>query len=77
MVASGNMTGPNLDTYYSIVIPLCSMCTVVFLSELNDIETCTGDISNTYLNACTTEKIVFNAEPDVAPFGYAGHFLLI
>ena len=77
MAASGNMTGPNIDTYYSSVISLRSMRTVVFLSEPNKIETRNGKISNVYLNAGTTEKIVFNAGTDFAPFGHAGHLLLI
>ena len=63
MVASVNMTGPNLDTYYSRVISLRSVGSVVFLSELNNIETRTGDISNAYLTAHTTEKILFNSGP--------------
>ena len=37
MVASGHMNGPNLDTYYSRVISLCSMRTIVFLSIFNNI----------------------------------------
>ena len=46
MVAFGNITGPYNDTYYSSVISLCSMLTAVLLSELNNIETCKGDICN-------------------------------
>ena len=61
MVASGNMTGPNLNTYYSSVISLRSVRTIVFLAELNNIETCTGDIRNTYLTARNNEKIVLNS----------------
>ena len=53
------------------------MRTVVFLAELNNIETCTCDISNAYLNAHTTEKIVFNAGPEFEPFVHAGHLLII
>ena len=64
MVASVNMTGPNIDTYYSSVIPLCSMRTVVFLAELKNIETCTGDISNSYFTSSTIYKILFNDGPD-------------
>ena len=55
------MTGPNPDTYYSSVISLCSMRTVVFLAELNNIETRPGYNSNDYLTAHTTENIVFNS----------------
>ena len=48
-----------------------------FPSELNNIETHTGDISNTYLNSLTKEKIVFKSGPYFAPFGHAGQFLII
>ena len=77
MVASSNIAGPNLDTYYSSVISLCSMCTIIFLSELNNIDTCTCEISNAYLTASTTQKIEFNDGPEFATFWHAGHFLLI
>ena len=53
------------------------MRTVVFLAELNNIETSTGEISNSYLNARTTENILFNAGPKFAPFGRASHLILI
>ena len=53
------------------------MHTIVFLAKMNSIETHTGYISKSYLTARTTEKIVFNAEPDIAPFVHSGHLLLI
>ena len=64
MEASGIMNVPNLDTYYSRFISLCSMRTVVLLSELKIIETQNGDISNAYLTSRTTYKIVLNYEPE-------------
>ena len=63
MVASGNMTGPNLETFYSIVISLHSIPTIVLLSELKNIERRTYDISNAHLTARTKENIVFNSGP--------------
>ena len=54
MVASGNMIGININTYYYSIISLSSVRTVVFLDELNNIYTRTGDISNIYLTAHTT-----------------------
>ena len=71
------MTGPNIDTYYSRVISLRSIRTIVFLSELNNIDTCAGYIRVSYLTVHTTEKILFNAEPEFEPFGHAVHLLLI
>ena len=77
VVDSGNLTGPNIDTYFFSFISLCSMQTIFFLSELNIIETHTGDTSNAYLNVRTTEKIIFNDGRKFAPFGHAGCLLLI
>ena len=77
MVPAGNMTGPNIDTYYSSVISLRSMHTIIFLAELNDIKIFTGDISNAYLTACTTEKIVFDSIPYFSPSVHVVHLLLI
>ena len=77
MVASGNMNGPNLGTYYYSIISIFSVRTVVFLAELNNIETRTGDISNTYLTARTNDNILFNTGPEFAPFGHASHLLII
>ena len=61
MVASGNMTGTNLDTYSYSVISLCSMRTVFFFSEWKNIDIRTGYIINDYLTARTTDNTVFNA----------------
>ena len=43
----GNMTGPNLETYYTSIISLCPLLTAVLLSELNNIEKRTDKIINT------------------------------
>ena len=67
MVASSNMNGPNIDTYYYSINSLCSVLTVVFLAELNNIDTRIGYISISYLTARNNEMIVFNAGPDFHP----------
>ena len=77
MVASVNMTGPNLNTYYYSFISLHYMRTVVFLAELNNIDTLTGEISNAYLTELTAENIFFDSGAYFALFGHSGHFLLI
>ena len=56
MLDSVYMTGEDFNTYYSSVVSICSMRTVVFLFELNNIETSTGEISNSYLNARNTDN---------------------
>ena len=77
IVASGNITGPYVETYYYSVISLFSMCTIVLLSGLNINETLTCDIMNAFPTKTTTEKIVFNSGPEFAPFGHAGNLLHI
>ena len=76
MVASGHMTGSNINSYYYSIVSLRSMCTIFFLYELNNIVTCTGDIINAYLTTRTTEKISINAGTELAPFVHAGHLIL-
>ena len=76
MVVSFNMTQTNIDTYYSSVISLRSMRTVVFLAELNNIDTLTGYLGNAYLTARTT-KILLNSVTNFATFGHAGHLIII
>ena len=76
-MVSGNVTVPNTDTYYYSVISLHSMRTIMFLDELNNIETRTGYISKTYRTSRTMEKIVSNAGLEFAHFEHAGHLLLI
>ena len=61
MVASGNMTGTNIDTNYSSIISIRFMRTVFFLAKMSNIETRTGDLIHSYLTERTNEKIVFNA----------------
>ena len=45
------VAGGHFFTYYSSVVSLRSMRMVIFLSELNDLELCAGDIGNAYLEA--------------------------
>ena len=77
LVAGGHLTGPNMDTYYSSVVSLRSMRMVIFLSELNDLELCAGDIGNAYLEAYTNEKVCFIGGKEFAPYGHEGHLLVI
>ena len=67
LVAGGHLTGPKVDTYYSSVVSLRSMRIVIFLSELNKVELCSGDIGNAYFEAYTKEKICFMGGKEFAP----------
>ena len=77
LVAGGHLTGPNEDTYYSSVVSLKAMRIVLFLAELNGMDTCAGDIGNAYLEAHIQEKMCFIAGPELAAYGHAGHVMEI
>ncbi len=77
LVAGGHMTAPSEDTYYSSVVSLRGMRLVVFLAELNELELCTGDIGNAYLEAYTKEKVCFRAGKEFAFKGHDGHLMII
>ncbi len=75
LVAGGHMTDVPLDSVYSGVVSLRSLRIVVFLAELNNLELWGADISNTYLEAYTKEKVYFKA-----PKGFGeleGHVMII
>jgi Reverse transcriptase (RNA-dependent DNA polymerase) len=75
MVADGHLTTVLVDSVYSGVVPLCGIRMLVFLAELNGLQTWSTDISNAYLEAEMKKKVFFVAGPE---FGnLAGHTLVI
>eukprot|EP00957_Ditylum_brightwellii_P038966 2945124-Ditylum_brightwellii.AAC.1 len=61
LVARYHMIGPKTDTYYSSVVSLRAIRTMIFLAELNGMKMVAADIGNAYLEAYTYEKICFIA----------------
>ena len=61
LVANGNMVDQCDDDIYSSVVSIESSRTGFLISQLNDINICAGDISNTYLFAKAKEKVYFIA----------------
>ena len=53
MVADGHLTDVPLDSVYSGVVSLRGLRLVLFLAELNGLDTCATDIGNAYLEAET------------------------
>ena len=56
MVADGHITDVPLDSVYSGVVSLRGLRLVLFLAELNDLDTYATDIGNSYLEAETNKK---------------------
>jgi hypothetical protein len=57
LVADGHLTDIPVDSVYSGVVSLRGFRLVIFLAELNGIETWATDVGNAYLEAKTTEKV--------------------
>jgi hypothetical protein len=64
-----------LDRVYSEVVSLRGIRTLIFLAELNKLDTWATYIGNAYLEAITCEKLFIIADPE---FGeQQGHILII
>ena len=75
LVADGHLTTIPIDSVYSGVVSLRGLRLLVFIAELNGLETWATDIGNAYLEAETLEKVYINAGPE---FGdREGHTLVI
>ncbi len=75
LVADGHLTDVPLESVYSGVVSLCGFRLVLFLAELNGLETWATDVGNAYLEAKTSEKVYIIAGPE---FGEReGHILVI
>ena len=75
MVSDGHLTDIPLESVYSGVFILRVIQIVLFLSELNGLDTCAADIGNAYLEAHTKEKVCFIAGSEFGDL--QGHLLII
>jgi hypothetical protein len=75
LVAGGHLTDPTTDGTYSSVVSFCSMRIAIVAAELNNLDIMVGDVSSTYLEAYTQEKVCFQAGPEFGPL--EGHLLVI
>ena len=64
MVADGHLTDIPVDSVYSGVVSLRGLRIMLFLAELNQLETWATDIGNAYLEAETSEKVYIIAGPE-------------
>ena len=69
------MTDTPIDSVYSGVVSLRGLRLMVFLAELNGLETWATDIDNAYLEAETMEKVAIEAGPEFGEL--EGHTLII
>ena len=75
MVAAGHLTEVPVESVYSGVISLRGIRLMIFLAEMNQMETWGTDISSAYLEALTKEKWFVRAGPEFGEL--EGHILLV
>ena len=75
LVADGHLTDIPLSSVYFGVVSLRGLRLLVFLAELNQLETWATDIGNAYLEARTLEKVYIVAGPEFRD--REGHTMII
>ena len=75
LVAGGHLTDTPVDSVYSSVVSLRGLRLVIFLGELNGLDTWATDIGNAYLESKTKEKVCIIAGPEFNEL--EGHTLVI
>ena len=75
MVEGGLLTDVPLDSVYSGVVSLRGLRLVLFLAELNNLNTYATDIGNAYLEADTKEKVCIISRKEFGPL--EGNLLII
>jgi hypothetical protein len=58
LVADGHLTSIPVDSVYSGVVTLRGLRLLIFLAELNDLQTWATNIGNAYLEALTSKRCV-------------------
>ncbi|MGL5917965.1 MAG: reverse transcriptase domain-containing protein, partial [Cetobacterium sp.] len=77
LVAGGHLTETPLDSVYSSVASIRGIRMVMFLAELNDLQTWNTDIGNAYLESYTQEKLYIIAGKEFACVGLEGCTLVV
>ena len=67
LVADRHLTDVPLSSVYSGVVSLRGIRLVLFLAELNGLESWITDIVNTYLEAFSKKKVFIVASPESGP----------
>ena len=64
LVADGHLTDVPVESVYSGVVSLRGLRLIIFLAELNGMETWAADVGNAYLEAKTSERVYIIAGPE-------------
>ena len=75
LVDDGHLTNVPLSSVYSVIVSLKGTMLVIFIAELNCLESWGTDIGNSYLEPFTKEKVYIVAGPEFGPL--EGHYLII
>ena len=75
LVADENLSNVPIVSAYSGVVSLRGIRLVIFLAELNEIDSWGTDIGNAYLETFAKEKVCIKSEQEFVPL--QGHALII
>ena len=75
LVPDGDLTDVPLSSVYSGVVSLRGIKLVLFIAELNGLESWGTEICNAYIEVFTKEKVYIVASPEFGPLD--GHNLII
>ena len=75
LVTDGHLTDLPVESVYSGAVSLYGFHMLLFIAELNGLETWATDIASAYLEAYTDEKVCIKAGPEFGDL--AGHLLII
>ena len=77
LVAGGHLTEIPLESVYSSVVSLRGLRLIIFLGELNGLQSWSTDIGNAYLEAKTKEKVYIVGGPEFGELEGHTHLLYI
>ena len=61
-VTGGHLTQPAIESVYSSVVSICSICIILIIAESNDLEIYHADVGNTYLEVYTKKRHILSLE---------------
>ena len=67
---------PAIESVYSYVGSICSICLILLIAKLNDLEIYQADVAYAYLEAYSKEQIFFISGKDFTTSGMEGHIYL-
>ena len=76
-VAHRHLTQLAIESVYSGVVSIHSICLILLITEINNLQIYQADVGNLYLETYTKENVFFIAGKEFDTFSMEGHVLII